>query len=662
PKRAFITCIEEINNGDIWFANRGGISIYQDEQIRQIPLPSEIQNSNTKEVSNLIEIQDGLVLFNVQGDTWRTSTKNPGQASFLLKRTVGIGKKHGGRFVFLRSEPHVDDVGYDLLLFVTDQNTLSQDSIVYYSSKGLLALNKKLAFKYIEVGCDEQWYSHGRDLYHQQGSNIQKFDLRSGMPSSFVNDIVLGPDSTIWVATDKGVCFGNEESGFQYLTILGEALCREIVFDDRGHIWIGTQQGLFHWDWESEYLAHYTQTNGLVSSNINSLLIDKRHRLWIGTNKGISLIDLEKTNRKFRPPSLVLESISLDGEAFTLDTIPQLKSEQNLSWTYQGLYYSNPDEVRYRYRFAKQEPWQETTDNVITVSSLQAGNYELELETRNAQSQWSKPLRFPFQVLAPWWQNHWIMFFSLILVLCVLGLLFYISMQFIKARERKKRDASIRIAELELKALEAQINPHFIFNALNVIQLFVLKNDPKASQRYLSRFAKLMRLFLESSRSQEHYLAKEIELIQQYVEIEQMCYPDRFTFEIVLAENLQIDEVIVPAMLLQPFVENAIRHGLLHKKSGQGKLLIMFQHYQDELHCQISDDGIGRKQRKAEINTVAPDHVSRGMQIVKERLQLQSFVEQSSIRITVRDLRPGIEIDPGTLVSIRMPYQEGSSI
>ncbi|MDO8367544.1 MAG: histidine kinase, partial [Saprospiraceae bacterium] len=215
-----------------------------------------------------------------------------------------------------------------------------------------------------------------------------------------------------------------------------------------------------------------------------------------------------------------------------------------------------------------------------------------------------------------------------------------------------------RFAELELKALQSQMNPHFIFNSLGAIQYFIRSDRTQEADGYLTKFAQLMRLFLESSKNKYITLAEEIRLLKLYVELEKMRFEGRFEAKFSVEKNIDTDEVEIPSMLLQPFVENAINHGLFHKKEKGLLQIKVTANGSKEIHCIVEDDGIGREAAGALREQSLKNYKSRAMQIVHERLEALSHVEGYEVKIEVNDLRHPDGGPAGTRVTLTIPVAD----
>lgn len=206
---------------------------------------------------------------------------------------------------------------------------------------------------------------------------------------------------------------------------------------------------------------------------------------------------------------------------------------------------------------------------------------------------------------------------------------------------------------MELKALRAQMNPHFIFNAINSIQHFILNNDSKSAHLHLSKFSQLIRKVLENSRFENIPLAEEIRMLELYLELESLRFSSKFHYKISVDDSIDVENVLISPLLIQPFVENAIWHGLMHLKGKQGEVLIGFEKVNGILKCTISDNGIGRKQSMELKNGMA--HESMGLSIAKERLQIVNMLNKAKTTINLIDKTDKSGAPSGTVVELFMP-------
>jgi tetratricopeptide (TPR) repeat protein len=221
-------------------------------------------------------------------------------------------------------------------------------------------------------------------------------------------------------------------------------------------------------------------------------------------------------------------------------------------------------------------------------------------------------------------------------------------------KEQKLADYKSRTAELEMMALRAQMNPHFIFNCLNSINRFILKNESEAASDYLTKFSKLIRLILQNSQAKFVCLENELESLRLYLEMEVSRFENHFDYQIICSRDLEIEHIEVPPLIIQPYVENAIWHGLMHKQD-KGHLTIELHKENNMLCCLITDDGVGRK-RAAELKSKsASKNKSLGMQITAHRLELINALNVKAATVEVTDLVDSSGESCGTSILLKIP-------
>ena len=223
-------------------------------------------------------------------------------------------------------------------------------------------------------------------------------------------------------------------------------------------------------------------------------------------------------------------------------------------------------------------------------------------------------------------------------------------------QEKLKEDYDRRIAEIEMKALRAQMNPHFLFNVLNSIKLFMVQNDAKKASVYLTKFSRLIRLILNNSQNKMVRLSDELEALRLYIEMENFRFNDKFDFTINVTESVKTDEISIPPLILQPYVENAIWHGLMHKDDGRGNLKIEVNRSNGTLKFVIEDNGIGRQKSKSINTRYQTSHQSVGMEITQDRISRANDIYGMNANVEVIDLKIGdTDKSGGTKVVIQMP-------
>ncbi|WP_373513582.1 histidine kinase, partial [Persicitalea sp.] len=221
-----------------------------------------------------------------------------------------------------------------------------------------------------------------------------------------------------------------------------------------------------------------------------------------------------------------------------------------------------------------------------------------------------------------------------------------------------RSEFEFQLGEMEMQALRAQMNPHFIFNSLNTIRYFVLNNENEKASDYLGKFARLLRMVLQNSRENTIPLSEELEALRLYLEIEARRFGDSFQYQIIVPDDMDTDGIIVPPLLLQPFAENAIWHGLLHSDKPDKQLTIRISEEEDACLFLIEDNGVGRDKARDMKSRSATNKRSFGMQITNKRVELFNKNFSSQIEIDVRDLVSSEGEVVGTAVEIRYQLPE----
>ena len=212
-----------------------------------------------------------------------------------------------------------------------------------------------------------------------------------------------------------------------------------------------------------------------------------------------------------------------------------------------------------------------------------------------------------------------------------------------------------RIAETEMTALRAQMNPHFIFNCLNSIKLYTLENDSQTASEYLTKFSQLIRLVLENSRSEKVTLQKELEALKLYIELEAMRFKNKVQYQINIPESIDQQYIEIPPLLLQPYVENAIWHGLMHKTEGGNIIIDICQVSENLLHIEITDDGVGREQAATYKSKSATQQKSFGLKMTSERISIINQLYNINAAVEIEDMKDSMDNSTGTKVIIQIP-------
>ncbi len=482
-------------------------------------------------------------------------------------------------------------------------------------------------------------------------------------------NLLADPHGNLWISVNQQwfvmdigsrqvQSFGKENG---LITNKPEGIC----LDRDGNVWFATPFGLSRYDPRSHQLRTFYQTDGLLSNVISNVeLMDTAlNILFVSTDRGLCLFEPDKMGAAAPAPPTFITGLRVSDQLVSLPPSGPLAlpySQNDLRIEFTGVNFINGFSNRYQYSMeleGRQASWKEAgTDNFANFLNLAPGRYTFCARTANSDGVWGEKEALLYIVIyPPWWQT-WTFRLSLFAALAMLVWGFY-RRQIMRTENREKEKAQVRqqLADLEMKALRSQMNPHFVFNALNSVQNFILKNDTREASKYLTKFARLMRLILENSESPMVPLAREIELLRYYTELEQLRFNYRFSFDFQIDSSLSPESVSIPGMLIQPHIENAIWHGLMHK-SAPGHLWLRFLKADEKtLVCEIEDDGVGRA-RAAEIEKDRPkNHRSTGLANIRNRLDLLNAQLAEDIRLDFEDLYDEQGQTRGTKVVVRMP-------
>ncbi|MEM9547103.1 MAG: histidine kinase [Bacteroidota bacterium] len=388
--------------------------------------------------------------------------------------------------------------------------------------------------------------------------------------------------------------------------------------------------------------------------------LDSTGRVWMAQAHGFTTFRLypDTTQSSTKPPCI--SAIYIDNKKMDLGTdLNKVQSislipNQNFVSIEMGDFQLEPNfEHEFQYRAAGySDTWRKANSNVIELQNLKGGSYDLQVQSKTKDGSWSEIKAITIDVAIPFWKQLW--FIASVLAaaagIIFLGLRFRINQ--IRKEAQMKTQFERQLNEIELNALRAQMNPHFLFNCLNSINKYIISNKPREASEYLTKFSWLMRLILQNSKNKFISLEDELETLEIYIQLEQLRFENKFSYEIKTPEDLYLSSIKIPPLLLQPYVENAIWHGLMHKMSD-GHLLIDIKLEDHVLICIVEDDGIGRR-RSAEIKAQNPNRKkSLGTEITQNRIELIKKLYQLEADVNIEDL-PN---DSGTIVIISLPQE-----
>ncbi|MEM7104680.1 MAG: two-component regulator propeller domain-containing protein [Bacteroidota bacterium] len=513
-----------------------------------------------------------------------------------------------------------------------------------------------------QVDSNQLWLGNNWGLFCFANDSLEKFHSPQFDFKYSVSALAQTADSTIWVGTSSNGLFGIKDNQVQFHITEQNGLPSNAVkalhADDFGQLWAGTNRGITNVGLDGVAKNVIDIYDGLPSNEIYTLLRVSEDLLFAGTNKGLVGLDINNASyANTSTPEVYFTKVSINlNETAIANHYSLPYHKNNISISFQGIGFKRLGNFKYQYRLKNiQEDWIISDQKTVRYPALTPGKYEFEVWALNENGQTgNSPSTISFFIRKPWW-GTWIArigftVFTLSIVMAII----------------KNRTDRIRLKEqmirqhdqLRSQALQAQMNPHFVFNALNSILHFITQGNIKTSAEYLGLFAKVIRDVFEHSKLEEVMLEDEIELLNVYLELEKLRFQDKVNIKVNVDESLLNANILIPPLVVQPTVENAFRHGLMHKKQG-GKLEISVAQYNSAIHFIISDNGVGREKAK-ELNEWRPEsYNSSGIKTTEERLRLlwRSSKHDNKIDkpVLIKDLKNEAGEPAGTRVELFIP-------
>ena len=491
-----------------------------------------------------------------------------------------------------------------------------------------------------------------------------------------IMDLLFTSDSTLWMGSwGGGILKYNTISGVwkQYrddsVVDENEIIWRIRQRNDRS-LWVAAARSmavLYIGTGEYAYADHTVPVDyrGLQFPNDfyfipdSTLLIHGRQGLFVDEHYP----GYDRAGEYFPP---ILTGIQVNDRDAEVDSVPpylcvvRLDEEQNdLSFKVAWPVYREPENVEYAFWLKGEDSgWKDNgSSRIIQYTNLSGGHYALHYRARRPGQSWIEGVRpLQFTVVIPFWKS-WVF-----LAGCTLGLVilvyFLYRHQIRQVRQKQEMESAFerRLATQEMATLRAQMNPHFIFNSLNAIKNYILKENTDEASMYLTKFSQLMRAVLRNSADALVTLEEEIRTLKLYIELESIRFTDKFEYNIEVEEDIDSGHVMVPPLLIQPYVENAIRHGLLPKKTGSRVLTIsVMQDRNENLTFIVQDNGIGRQQSAAKSHLKSKDRKSFGMQITRDRIELIQETLGIDTNVEITDLFDYDGKPKGTRVTVTIP-------
>ncbi|WP_282013555.1 sensor histidine kinase [Marinifilum flexuosum] len=493
--------------------------------------------------------------------------------------------------------------------------------------------------------------THG--IYRFGENKVKKFGRNNIGIHNVVNDMLVLPDSSIIVGGNNGIIYKLKSEGDELMILdsldqsdgLEGISVHGFQYHKDGSIWCGTNIGVHRFEyktWQPDSVVKYRfwNANKKVEFRGKESVVDRYDNIWVKSNYALMKIeanDFINDNAAYKPTLLEvkvkdsnwrLKKSEFDKWTKTPNNPIHLSYHENYYRLHYGMLYCDAlENIRYRYRLLgfdnRWSDWVKSDE--VVYSNLRGGEYTFEIEARKLSS--GKLGQYSIDIIleSAWWKTVWFWF----IVISILGVLTYYAIQLFKSRvqlEEKQRTKQFnRVIGLKIRALQYQLDPHFVFNSLNSIQSYILEDDEDKALEYLSDFSMVLRNNINNANKNLISLSEEVAYLKLYLKLEQMRFEEKFTFQINLDDKINSLDIKIPPMLIQPFLEHAIRNGI-SKLDKIGKIVIRFILEEDGyLKCEITDDGLGN--RKIDVTNAKSELVKgNSLQITCDRMKLLNKV------------------------------------
>lgn len=463
-------------------------------------------------------------------------------------------------------------------------------------------------------------------------------------------------DNILWVSTAGNGIMAVKDDKVIPGSVLYDGQYRNLISTKNGQLWASTPNGISILNYQlkanriSYSIRNLTTNDGLASNDVHEL-VHQDQFVYAATINGISVIPENFTVPKVNIPTYLIRMSVNQKDTILAKQYDLDYNQQSIQMQFSGVDLTG--HFKYlQYNLNNNASWTSLNDNTLNIQ-LNSGVHFLKVRAVDVSGNFSKHILITFTVATPFWKNVW--FWIVIAIMLQVVIIYVINKQQKKKKEFKlaKKIAAVQTAELEQQAFTALMNPHFIFNALNSIQHYINVQDRKNANRYLSDFASLIRKNFEAAQHSFIPLEEELENIKLYLNLEQMRFNDQFDFSITIDDKLEIEEWMIPTMILQPLLENALLHGIM-PSSIKGNIDISIKHDDDQLCIFIIDNGIGLL--NSEVLKSNTTHKSHGMSLIKKRIKALNTFDLKPITINMEPAFESLK-NPGNKITFLIPDQ-----
>lgn len=701
-KSKSVSCIKQDYEGGLWLSTiENGVFYAKNTNIYKL----SDDGNEAKFISRLLNVKDSILLYSTENGLHRIS-KDTSDIFLKIKNSGTNGLFADSRRVLYYSGAFEE---FNTIKLVRDPYFKFVDIMNIPSQPVLLHKDTMITSRPSSVVIFKSSFLSSNMKTTFDTAYFLKWKIILSKPAK----LFLDSDETIWAATNDGIYKSKSTYDSMIKFMPSNGLLQQGVSNIRqmqnGVFSIGIRFSGIVLIKDTTVLTHITESEGLLSNKIRYILPIK-NCLWVATAKGISVIKFSSFNpvsysitniskddgfynvtinqlaifksnivaatsnglyfienpdlfltRKFPPIPFYIKSVSyFNGDTTNISSISLPYSKKRLVIKYTAISFNSYETVQYQYRFDHIDTsWQHTSNTELLLENLEPGEYHLQIKAYVPnQNRYSAIQNFTITIEKPWWQNNWVRLFCILVML--FGIYLFISkrIQKIQAEEKRKTDLNAKLAELEQTALRSQMNPHFIFNCLTSIQQLIISGNKIDANEYLVKFSRLIRKTLDLSAQPFISIREEKEYLGEYLFLEQLRLSGHFDYTIIADNEIDTNNTLIPNMMIQPVVENCIRHGIKPLENKKGIITIRFERNENAITCMVTDNGVGRKKTALKNEYAFTKHKSYGMDIVRKRLEIFSEFENGESVIEIKDLHDTDGLPAGTEVVLQLPYKK----
>ena len=548
-----------------------------------------------------------------------------------------------------------------LLAASTSGSYIQTDSTAILTRELNLKVLDRTIYAVLEVTPNVFWLGMKSGVYefHAKTNDLIFLGTRNELFNRRVNSIMYGPEGAILIGT-KGngglICYQDTIIQISESEGLNSNIVSSLHTENDSILWVGGPNGLNKvvFDFQNKVLVDimsFTVEDGLPSNDVGDIEYFNE-KICFANHEYLVCFDPSELLINKIPPKINITAVQINHKDTVVLPMYELRYNQNdIVFEFGAISPRSGTQVEYSYRLiGKDSSWLMSRDHKIQFTNLKAGDYRFEVTAKNKDGfQNATAVAIDFSIDKHYSETWWFSMLFFLIIFILVGIILNVLYTRLKQRNSLEKN----IIQARFTALLSQMNPHFLFNSLGSIQRYIVENDKKNASVYLSKFSRLVRMVLESSEQGLITVEEELFQLKSYLELEELRFRGKFTYQINATEDIDVLESKIPTMIIQPFIENAIWHGLSHKKDG-GRLTLSINPVEEDkgIICKIVDNGIGRVKSR-EINALGrKDHKSIGLNNVDERIKLINRLYHLKMKVDIEDLYDALENPLGTSVVI----------